>query len=265
MARERLDGRVVLVMGGGSSNAAGGPSNGQAASLTYARHGAVVVVADRHAAAAEATVAEIAAEGGRAVAAVADVGEGESIRVLVDRVARDHGRIDVLHNNVGIEAPGDVVETTEEDWDRVHDVNLKGVFLTCKHVVPIMRAGGGGAVVNISSTASLRWSPARFLAYNTSKAGLNHMSRIMARQLAPDRIRVNVVVPGMMDTPHIRTLYRDMTPDQLAAKLAERDAACPMGRQGTCWDVAAAALFLASDEASYITGVLLPVDGGLSI
>lgn len=265
MRGDRLDGRVVLVMGGGSSNAVGGPSNGQAAALTYARHGATVVVVDRHAAAAEATARDIVAEGGRAVAAVADVRDGATIAALVDTVARDHGRIDVLHNNVGIEAPGDVVETTEEDWDLVHDVNLKGVFLTCKAVVPVMRAGGGGAIVNISSTASLRWSPSRFLAYNSSKAALNHMSRIMARQLAPDRIRVNVVVPGMMDTPHIRTLYRDMTPEELAAKLAERDAACPMGRQGTCWDVAAASLFLASDAASYVTGVLLPVDGGLSI
>ena len=145
----------------------------------------------------------------------------------------------------------------------VLDARARG--LVVQAVVPVMRAGGGGAVVNISSTASLRWSPARFLAYNSSKAALNHMSRIMARQLAPDRIRVNVVVPGMMDTPHIRTLYRDMTPEALAAKLAERDAACPMGRQGTCWDVAAASLFLASDAASYVTGVLLPVDGGLSI
>ena len=223
------------------------------------------MVCGRREARGQEVVEQIAAEGGSASFHRMDLTELSTVDALFADTARDHGRIDVLHNNVGIEAPGDVVETTEEDWDRVHDVNLKGVFLTCKHVVPIMRAGGGGAVVNISSTASLRWSPARFLAYNTSKAGLNHMSRIMARQLAPDRIRVNVVVPGMMDTPHIRTLYRDMTPDQLAAKLAERDAACPMGRQGTCWDVAAAALFLASDEASYITGVLLPVDGGLSI
>ncbi|MEC9433902.1 MAG: SDR family oxidoreductase [Pseudomonadota bacterium] len=261
----QFSGRVAIVMGGGSSHPAGGFSNGQAAAICYARHGARVVAVDRSLDAAAATVRIIADEGGRAEAAEADVRSSDAIGRMVGDVMARHGRIDILHNNVGVEADGDVVTTSEEDWDRVHDINLKGVFLACKHVVPIMAAAGGGAITNISSTASLRWGPAEYVAYNSSKAALNHFSRIMARQHAAERVRVNVIAPGMMDTPHIRTLYAHMTQEELAAKLAERDARCPMGRQGTCWDVANAAVFLASDAASYVSGVVLPVDGALSV
>ncbi|UYO94815.1 SDR family NAD(P)-dependent oxidoreductase [Pollutimonas sp. M17] len=265
MASPRLLNKIAIVIGGGSSNPDGGPSNGQAAAITFARQGATVIVADRVIEAAQQTVEEIEKEGGRAFARLADVTNADHLASLMSWTEDQFGRIDVLHNNVGIEAIGDVVDTTEEAWDLVHDVNLKGAFLACKFAVPIMRKQGGGSIINISSTASLRWSTGRFLAYNSSKAALNHMSRIMARQHAADKVRVNVVIPGMIDTPHIRTLYKDMSPDELRAKLAERDKTCPMGRQGSCWDVANAALFFASDESSYVTGALLPVDGGLSI
>lgn len=265
MKAQRLEDKVAIVVGGGSSNPEGGPSNGQAAAILYARHGAQVVVVDRILDAAQATVSMIQSEGGQARALRADVTSAADMEAMIATTLAACGKLDVLHNNVGIEAIGDVVDTSEDAWDRVHDINVKGVFLACKYGVAAMRKTGGGSIINISSTASLRWSASRFLAYNTSKAALNHMSRIMARQHAAEGIRVNVVVPGMIDSPHIRTLFKDMSPEELAAKLAERDRLCPPGRQGTCWDVAQAALFFASDESSYITGTVLPVDGGLSV
>ncbi|SMF36915.1 NAD(P)-dependent dehydrogenase, short-chain alcohol dehydrogenase family [Tistlia consotensis] len=261
----RLAGKAALVMGGGSSNRDGGHSNGQASALTYAREGAGVVVADVNLEAARATVAEIEGEGGTAVAVAADVRSSAQVKAAADAALEAFGRIDVLHNNAGIEYLGNAVDTPEEAWDNVHAVNIKGVFLACKHVIPVMAGQGGGSIVNISSTASLRWGGTSFLAYNSSKAALNHFSRIMAREHAPQKVRINVVIPGMIDTPHIRTLYRHLSPEELAEKLRERDAKCPIGRQGTCWDVANAALFFASDESAYVTGAQIIVDGGLSI
>ena len=261
----RLEGNVCLLMGGGSSFAAGGPSNGQAVALTFARHGAHVVVVDMNLASAEATRNQIVGEGGSAIALQADVSRHEDVRAAVAQVLQRHQRIDILYNNVGIEAAGGVIDTSEEAWDHVHDVTLKSVFLACKEVVPTMIEQRKGVILNVSSTASLRWGPTEYIAYHSSKAGLNHMSRIMARQYARHGIRCNVIVPGMMDTPHIRSFYADKSPEELRMILAERDRRCPMGRQGTCWDVANAALFLASDEAAYINGILLPVDGALTV
>lgn len=261
----RLNGKVCLLMGGGSSSPEGGPSNGQAVALTFAREGAKLAVVDMHLDASEATVRQIVAAEGAAFALRADVSRHADVRDAVAETLRRYGRIDILYNNVGIEYRGGVVETPEAEWDRVHEVNLKSVFLACKEVVPPMMRQGGGVILNVSSTASLRWGPTEYIAYHSSKAGLNHMSRVMARQYAAHGIRCNVILPGMMDTPHIRTLYRDKSPEEFAAILAERNARCPMGRQGSCWDVANAALFLASDEAAYVSGVLLPVDGALSV
>ncbi len=261
----RLQGKTCLLMGGGSSATDGDPSNGQAVALTFAREGAQVAVVDQHAAAAEETVRQIGELGGTAIAIGADVSRHAEVQAAVNEVMQRWGRIDILYNNVGIEVRGGVIETSEADWGRVHDVNLKSVFLACKEVLPLMIASRRGVILNVSSTASLRWGPTEYISYHATKAALNHMSRIMARQYAADGVRVNVIVPGMIDTPHIRTLYRDKTPDELTAILADRNARCPMGRQGSCWDVANAALFLASDEASYVSGVLLPVDGALSV
>jgi NAD(P)-dependent dehydrogenase (short-subunit alcohol dehydrogenase family) len=261
----RLQDKIALVMGGGASAPEAGISNGQAVALTYAREGAKVVVVDLHLAAAEATAAMIRAEGGEAHALQADVSRHADVARAVNFVKERWGRLDVLHNNVGIEYLGGPVDTPEEAWDRVHDVNLKSVFLACKEAIPLMEDHGGGSIVNVSSTASLRYSGIPYLAYNSSKAALNHVSRIIARQYAPQQIRCNVVVPGYLDTPHIRTMYGDMPPERFAEVMRERDAKCPMGRQGTCWDVARAALFLASDDASYVTGTLLMVDGGATI
>ena len=261
----RIENKVCLLLGGGSSSPEGGPSNGQAVALTFAREGAKVAVVDMHLEAAQETARQIAAKGGEALALRADVSRHADVQAVVAETVKHYGRIDILYNNVGIEFRGGVVATPEAEWDRVHDVNLKSVFLACKEVVPLMSKQGKGVILNVSSTASWRWGPTEYIAYQSSKAALNHMSRVMARQYAAAGIRCNVIVPGMMDTPHIRTLYRDKTAEEFAAILAERDARCPMGRQGTCWDVANAALFLASDEASYVSGVLLPVDGALSV
>jgi len=261
----RLAHKTCLLMGGGSSAAEGGLSNGQAVALTFAREGARVAVVDVSLDAAEATVDMIRAAGGEAIALQADVSRHDEVRAVVAATLAAFGRIDILHNNVGIEVRGGVLDSTEASWDRVHDVNLKSVFLSCKEVVPLMQAQGGGAIVNVSSTASFKWGPAEYISYNSSKAALNHFSRVLARQYAPHQVRCNVVVPGMIDTPHIRTLYRDKSPEEFAQIMAGRDARCPMGRQGTSQEVANAALFLASDEASYVSGLLLVVDGASSI
>lgn len=252
-------------MGGGSSFHEGGFSNGQAVALTFAREGAIIAVVDKNLDAAKGTVEQILAAGGKAIALQADVSNHADVKTVVRATLEAFGRIDILHNNVGIEVRGGVEESTEESWDLVHNVNLKSVFLTCKEVIPVMEKQGGGAIVNVSSTAGLKWSPQEYISYSSSKAALNHITRVMARQYAPKNIRCNVVVPGMIDTPHVRTLYKDKTSEELKEIMAGRNARCPMGRQGTSQEIANAALFLASDEASYVSGALLVVDGAMSI
>lgn len=261
----RLQDQVCLLMGGGASAAEGGPSNGQAVALTFAREGAKLAVVDLNLQAAQDTVDRIRAGGGEAIALQADVSRHADVRAAVAAAQARYGRIDILHNNVGIEVRGGIVDSSEESWDRVHAINLKSVFLACKEVLPIMESQGGGAIVNVSSTASLKWSPVEFVSYSSSKAALNHLTRVIARQYAPHNIRCNAVVPGMIDTPHVRTLYRDKSATELNAIMAARNARCPMGRQGSSQEVANAALFLASNEASYVSGVLLVVDGAMSL
>ena len=260
---ERLKERIAIVTGAGTSGP--GMGNGKAAALLFAREGASVVAVDLDEQAATLTAKEIEAEKGRAIAIAGDVSNSADVRRIVDTTVERFGRIDVLHNNVGIEIPGDPVSTTEEDWDRVHAVNLKSVFLLGKHVIPHMQRRGGGAIVNVSSVASIRWSPVPYFSYHTSKAAMNHLTRVVARQYAPDKIRCNAVLLGMMDTPHIRTYYGDRSQEEVEQLMRMRDSYCPMGHMGDAWDAAHAALFLASEEARYITGVLLVVDGGLTL
>jgi NAD(P)-dependent dehydrogenase (short-subunit alcohol dehydrogenase family) len=262
---ERLGGKVAIVMGGGAPSGAAGVSNGEAVARTFARHGARVVVADLQLDAAERTAERIREDGGQASALACDASRDVEVRAVVEHALRTFGRVDIQHNNVGIEQLGGPVETEESDWDRVHAVNLKSVFLACKHVIPVMERQGGGVILNISSTASLRWSGVPYLAYNSSKAALNQVTRIVARQYAPKQIRCNAIVPGYLDTPHTRALFGHLNDQAFAETMENRDAKCPMGRQGTPQDIANAALFLASDEASYITGHLLLVDGGSTI
>jgi len=260
---ERLKDKIAIVTGAGTSGP--GMGNGKAAALLFAREGATIVAVDLNELAAAQTAKDIEAENGRAIALAGDVSHSEDVQRIVDTTVGRFGRIDVLLNNVGIEILGDPVSTVEEDWDRVHAVNLKSVFLLGKNVIPHMQRQGGGAIVNVSSVASIRWSPVPYFSYHTSKAALNHLTRVVARQYAAHNIRCNVILLGMMDTPHIRTLHRDRSQEEVEQLMRMRDSYCPMGHMGTAWDAAHAALFLASDEARYITGAELVVDGGLTL
>jgi NAD(P)-dependent dehydrogenase (short-subunit alcohol dehydrogenase family) len=256
----RVEGRTAMVFGAGSVGEGWG--NGKASAVLYAREGAAVVCIDRDPDAAEETRRLIEGEGGRAIAVEADVTDLEQVRAAVAAVLDWTGRIDILHNNVGINIPGGVVDQTEADWDRVMDVNLKGMFFTCKCVLPVMERQEAGAIVNISSLAAIRWLHFNYISYYASKAAINSMTRAIAMQYAAKGIRANTILPGLMDTPHIYHAMSGHYSDREAMR-AERAAIAPMQRMGSAWDIAHAALFLASDEARYITGIELCVDGGL--
>ena len=258
---KRFQDKVVAVFGAGSSG--DGWSNGKAAAVLYARHGARVFAIDVRAEAAAETDEIIRGEGGICVAAQADVTKSQDIELAVDSILGKWGRIDVLHNNVGITQMDDPVSASEESWHRVMDVNITSVFLTCKYVLPHMMNQKSGAIINISSTASVQINQHPYFSYYASKSGVNHLTRALAVHYAPHGIRANAVLPGVMDTPLI---YQQMAGQfrDTEEMIRSRNAASPMGHMGTAWDVAHAALFLASEEAKYITGVCLPVDGGKS-
>ena len=258
----RLEGKLAILFGAGSVGPGWG--NGKAAAVLYARHGATVVCVDIDAAAAAETAGIIEAEGGRAEAATCDVTDSGAVRRLVDGVAAAHGGgIDILHNNVGYATMGGPVELDEAAWHHTLDLNVTGCFITCKHVLPHMLARRRGAIVNVSSIAAVRYTGYPYAAYYAAKAAVNNFTMGVALQHAKDGVRANAIMPGLMNTPLIHQQISGQygTAEEM---VAARDAACPMGRMGTAWDVAHAALFLASDEAQYITGVSLPVDGGLS-
>ena len=192
----------------------------------------------------------------------ADVTDETACRAVIETAVQRYGRIDILHNNIGT-STGDrpTFDLPAEDWDRIMDLNLKSMFLLCKHALPVMRAQKAGAIINISSTSSLSKRPT--LAYKTSKGAVNTLTQHIAAENAGFGVRANVIIPGLIDTPMAierRVRETGRSHDDIRA---ERDAMVPAGRMGNAWDVAHAAVFLASDEASYVTGVLLPVDGGL--
>jgi NAD(P)-dependent dehydrogenase (short-subunit alcohol dehydrogenase family) len=257
----RLAGKTALVFGAGSSGPGWG--NGKAAAVLYAREGATVVAVDLSLGAAEETAALIRSEGGPAMALAADVTRSDEVRETVTAVVAALGRIDILHNNVGMTDMGELPDVSDERWQRGLDVNVTGAFLTCREVIPAMVRQGRGAIVNISSLASQQINRYPYFSYFAGKAALNHFTRALAVRYAPDGIRANCVLPGVIDTPMVDRQIAGQFADR-EAMLQARNAASPMGRMGSAWDVAHAALFLASDDAGYITGVCLPVDGGKS-
>lgn len=258
---DRLKNKVAIVFGAGSVGPGWG--NGKATAVLFARNGARVVCVDINRAAADETAGIILGEGGQASAHACDVTDSRAVAELVGDVIGSNGQIDVLHNNVGYAAMGGPIELDEAAWRRSFDLNVTSCFITCKHVLPHMLAHRSGAIVNVSSVAAIRYTGYPYAAYYAAKAAVNNFTMGLALQYAREGIRVNAIMPGLMNTPLIHQQISGQYADA-AEMVAARDAACPTGRMGTAWDVAHAALFLASDEAAYITGVSLPVDGGLS-
>ena len=264
----RLEGRTALVIGAGSVGPGWG--NGKATAVLFAREGASIFCVDINQAAAEETVGLIREKGGRAEAFHADVSKAVQVDAMVKTCHQALGRIDILHNNVGILDVGGPVETSEESWDHVMDVNIKSMFLTCKHVLPIMErqfeeSRRGGAIVNIASIAGIRYTGVPYISYSASKAGIIQFTRAIALQYAKKGIRANSILPGLMNTPMIREPLKDVYAGGDVDKMvALRDAQCPTGKMGDAWDVAYAGLFLASDEAKYVTATELVVDGGIT-
>ncbi len=260
----RLKGRVALVTGAGSVGPGWG--NGRAIAVRFAEEGALVFGSDRDAGRLVETTQRVAAAGGTIATADCDVTSSDSIAAMVERCIERFGRIDVLVNNVGGSARGGPVEMDEAVWDNQVDQNLKSVFLACKHVLPHMVNQGGGAIVNISSTSGLRWTGAAQIAYASTKAGVIQFSRALAVQYAAQKIRVNTVVPGQLHTPMVEVrLAGQRAGGDVEALLKQRQSRIPLPFMGDGRDTAAAALFLASDEARFITGAELVVDGGMSV
>jgi NAD(P)-dependent dehydrogenase (short-subunit alcohol dehydrogenase family) len=259
----RLDGQAAIVVGGGQTPGQT-IGNGRATAITYARAGARVLVADRDLDAAAATVAEITAEGGEAFPFRADVTDEADIAAMIADACDRWGRLDILHNNVGISVAGGDAEISKiegEAFDRIMAINLKSMVLAIKHALPVMRDQQSGNIINISSTAAHEEYP--WVTYKASKAAAKAMTEQVALQNAPHGIRVNCIQPGLMNTPMAVDARMDawnMTREEVVAM---RDAKVPLGgKMGTAWDVANAALFLVSEEARFITGVTLMVDGG---
>ncbi len=261
----RLKDKVAIVTGVGSVGPGWG--NGKAIAVLFAREGAKVFGIDRDAAAMEATARLIAAEGGTFAGHVADVSRGGDVEGLVAACRAAFGRIDVLINNVGIALVGGPAELDEEAWDRLMGINLKSVYLSCRHVLPVMEAQGAGAIVNNASIAALGWCGVNYGIYGASKGAMVSMTRSIAVQFARKGIRANCVLPGLMNTPLVHkaltTVYGE--DGDIANLIRVRDGQCPMGHMGEAWDTAYATLYLASDEAKYVTGTEIVVDGGMSV
>ncbi|MCZ7547392.1 MAG: SDR family oxidoreductase [Anaerolineae bacterium] len=255
----RVEGKVAVVTGAGSVGS--GIGNGKAAALVYAREGARVMLVDYNLEAAHETRALIEQEGGESFAFQADVSQSGACQRMIEECIRTYGRIDILHNNVGIELAGGLDTTTEEAWDRTMAVNLKSMFLTCKYAAPYMERQEDGSIINISSINAIRTLPALSLPYAASKAAIIAMTREIAVEYAAKGIRANAILPGMMSTPFVVMSLTEAYGGDIEEMMSKRDALCPTGKQGESWDVAYLALFLASDESKYITGQAIVVDG----
>ena len=259
---DRLKDKVVIVTGAGSSGPGWG--NGKAAAVLFAREGARVFAIDINADAVAETSQIIRDEGGDCTVQQVDVTQSDQIRSMVDRCIETYGQIDILHNNVGILEVGGPVETSEESWDRVVAVNLKSMFLTCKFTLPHLEKQGG-VIVNISSIVGIRYLGVPYVSYSATKAAILQLTQSIALEYAEKNIRANTILPGLMNTPMIIEPLKEAYAGGNVDRMLEiRNNQVPMKRMGDAWDVAHAALFLASDEAKYITGAQLVVDGGLT-
>lgn len=260
---DRLKEKVSIVTGVGSVGPGWG--NGKATAVLFAREGSKIFGVDINIAAAEETRRIIEEEGGVCEIYRADVSRSDQVQAMVERCIELYGRIDILHNNVGIIEVGGAVDTAEESWDRIVSVNLKSQFLTCKYVLPYMERQGGGAIVNISAIAGIRYTGVPYISYSVTKAAILQLTQSIALEYAHKNIRANTILPGLMDTPMIIDPLKDAYAQGDVEKMKMvRSEQCPMKRMGDAWDVAYTALFLASDEAKYITGARLVVDGGMT-
>ncbi|KPK88045.1 MAG: 3-oxoacyl-ACP reductase [Deltaproteobacteria bacterium SM23_61] len=258
---KRLEGKIAIVTGAGQTPG-DTIGNGRAISVLFARAGAKVMLVDLRLDSAQETQAMIGREGGESIAFAADVSRAEDCRRTAEKCAETYGRIDILVNNVGIggEDRGPV-DLKEELWDRIFRINLKSMFLTCKYVLPYMEKQGSGSIVNISSVAAV--CAVSMLAYKTSKAGVNALTHSVAMKYASKGIRVNCIMPGLMNTPMAIEGFSRLLGINKEDLIQARNSRVPLkGGMGSGWDTAYAALFLASDEAKFITAAVLPVDGG---
>ena len=259
----RLKDKIAIIVGAGQSPG-DGFGNGRATVLRFAQEGARVLAVDNNFSSAEETVAMARQAGGECVAFEADVGVEATLVAMVEAARQRWGRVDILHYNVGVSiAGGDAPldEITEAAFDRIATINLRGAIMTCKHVLPLMRAQRSGVIISISSVAA--WERYPYVAYKATKAGMIASTQQVAIQNAEFGVRANVILPGLIDTPMAVDTRARVAGKSRAEVAAERDARVPLRhKMGTPWDVANAALFLASDEANFITGVALPVDGG---
>lgn len=261
--KPRFENKVAIVTGAGCVGPGWG--NGRATAVRLAEEGARVFAVDRDPARLEETLERAGPMRSAITAFACDVLSSAAVAEMVKACIAQYGTVDLLVNNVGGSAAGGPVELTEETWDAQLDLNLKSVFLTCKHVLPTMIAKRSGVIVNISSASGLRWTGAAQVAYAASKAGVIQMSRAMAVQHAPDGVRVNTVVPGQLHTPMVEVrLAKQRAGGDVDALLAQRQKRIPLGFMGDGRDTAAAVLFLASEDARFITGTELVVDGGMT-
>ena len=252
----KLDGKVAVVTGAGSGI-------GRAAAVRFAAEGAALAVADLNADAAKNTAAQISAAGGSALAVAADVADRAQVSGCFAQILTEYGRIDVLYNNAGVNSSGSVLDATEDDWDRSFAVNAKGTFLCAQAAAPAMVAAGGGSIINQGSVAALV-GIANFASYCAAKGAVVALTRSMSVDLAPRGVRVNVICPGTVYTPLMEPMLTARGGGDLAAGLALTVAKYPIGRLGTPEEIAAVALFLASDDSSFLTGSVLTADGGMT-
>ena len=256
----RLKDRVAIITGAGSVGPGWG--NGRATAVRFAEEGAQVFAVDRDAEKLRETIEKSPG----IVTHLCDVTDGRAVKTMVEACLERFGRIDILVNNVGGSAPGGPVEMSEEVWDAQVDLNLKSVFLACKHVLPVMERQGRGAIVNLASTSGLSWGGSAHVAYAATKAGIIQLSRVVAVQYAAKGIRVNTVVPGQLHTPMVEArLAKQRTGGDVETLLKSRLDRIPLGFAGDGRDTANAVLFLASDEARFITGAEIVVDGGMTV